>query len=166
MRKILVIFLCLVVCQVAYAQGKRKKKDWLEDAAVPTAVMNAYKGKFANASDSKWRKTKKGNFKAIHKDNDNKVEVTFAPDGTWKHTRTKLGSANIPASVSSYISGKYAGFETKKVVLHENAGKETRYLAHLKKGEEKMKLWFDKDGKFEKVKKPKKGKGDDDGSEK
>ena len=173
MRKILFLFLSMAICQFALAQGKKKKKNWLDEAAIPTEVVTAYKGKFANATSTKWKKTKKGNFKGMHKDGENKVEATFNPDGTWKHTRTKLGASNIPASVSSYVSSNYADYETKKVVLHDNAGKGMKYLAHLKKGEEKKKLVFNKDGEFEKVKEGKgrgKGKGkmlkgDDDDDE-
>lgn len=163
MKKVMLLCLCLAMCQFAFAQGKKKKKkDWLDASAVPTAVMDAYNGKFSDASDSKWKKTKKGNFKAYHKDGDNKVEATFSPDGTWKHTRTKLAKANVPESVQSYITSNYADYEVKKVVLHENAGKGTKYLAHLKKDDDKKKLIFDKDGNFEKVKEKKKGAADDD----
>ena len=166
MRKVLFVFLCLIICQAAIAQGKKgkKKKDWLDTSAIPTAVMDAYKAKYADVSTSKWKKTKKGNFKAFHKDGENKVEATFSPDGTWKHSRTKLATANIPESISAYVSDNYEDYELKKVVHHDNAGKGMKYLVHLKKGEEKMKLVFDKDGEFEKVRQAKKGKmaGDDE----
>jgi len=148
-----------------------RQKEWLEESSIPSAVAATFKGKFADATDTKWRLSKKGNYKAHYKKGDDKVEVTLAPDGTWKNTRTKLGTANIPSSITSYIGSNYADYETKKVVIHDNAGKEMKYMAHLKKEGDKKKLVFDKDGTFSKEKKSKKGKGkgkmaaDDDDSE-
>lgn len=165
MKKVVVLFLSLVICQFALAQGKKGKKKWLDESAIPAAIVSAYKSKFANAAETKWKQTKKGNFRAMHKDGDNKVEATFSPDGTWKNTRTKLGASNIPSSITSYISSNYADYEVKKVVMHDNDGKEMKYVASLKNGEEKKTLVFDKAGEFLKEKK-KKGKGKGKGKKK
>lgn len=165
MKKVLLVFLCLIVCQFAVAQGKKGKKNWLDASAVPTTVMDAYTAKYSSVTTSKWKKTKKGNYRAMHKDGENKIEATFSPDGTWKHSRTKLATANIPESINSYVSANYADYELKKVVHHENAEKDPKYMVHLKKGEEKMKLVFDQDANFKKVRKSKKGKGNMEGDE-
>ena len=173
MKRLLFVCMCLVICQMALAQGKGKgkKKNWIDESAVPSVVVDAFKAKFADASNSKWKQTKKGNFKAAYKNGEDKVEAIFSPDGTWKHTRTNLADANIPATITSHVSSNYSGYELKKVVLHDNAGKGKQYLAHLKKDEEKKKLVFNADGSFKKEaeKKRKKGKGnmsdDDDDSD-
>jgi len=167
MKKIILVLALAFMAHISFAQRGEGKKPSLSETDIPSVVMTAFKAKYASTDKAKWNMTKKGQYKASFKSAEGKTAAVYNPDGTWLHTRTKLEA--VPAEVSSYVTANYAGYETKKVVLHENGQKGTQYLAHLEKGEEKMKLIFDQNKAFVKVAGDKakgKGKGKGKGKEK
>jgi hypothetical protein len=133
----------------------------LVDTDVPAAIVSAYKAKFPQAAEAKWKKNKSGKYEVDFKLAGKKAEAKFMADGTWDSTERRLEASALPAMISDYIKKNYASHKIDHITLkEESTASKNTYEVKLKKDKAETELTFDADGKFLKKKdkqdKPKK----------
>ena len=142
------------------------------DVNVPSATRTSFETKYPNASNVKWSRYKPVDKTTVDKDDwrynldSNDYEVSFNwdgldyyawyNDGNWLRASTNITDySKLPAAVNNLIKNQYAGYEiTEADKEHDND--RTLYEIDLKKGDDKLKLHVDENGKIVK----KKGKED------
>lgn len=139
------------------------------DADVPAAARTSFDDKYPNATNVKWSRYKPDADRSTlepsdwnYKLDDNDYEVTFNwngedyyawyDDGNWVRATTPMKDhSKLPASVNTAIRNQFAGYNIVEVDKEHDKDR-TTYEVELEKGEDKMKVHFDENGKVVKKK--------------
>ena len=114
---------------------------------VPAAVSNAFKTKFATATDIKWGKENKNEYEADFKLDGKKYSANFLTDGTWKETEAQIATAQLPTAVTAAYKSKHAIAAIKMVAKIETSAGKTKYEIEYKDGAKTKEVLFDENGK-------------------
>ena len=154
MKTIITVAVVMLVGNTAFAQTKVKEAD------VPKDVVESFNQNFKGAKVEKWEKEKDGNYEAefdmvrvnMDKANSKKEEVemsaNFKPDGTLIQTETEMKVADLPKTISEYVSKNYAGYKISEAARITDPAGVISYEAEVEKGKEEFDLIFDMNGGF------------------
>ncbi|MGB8190586.1 MAG: PepSY-like domain-containing protein [Chitinophagaceae bacterium] len=136
---------------------------------VPAATRTSFETKYPNASNVRWNRYTPATDRTAMDASDwnynldtNDYEVMFNwdgadyyawyDDGNWIRASTRVAdNSKLPAAVNSAIQSKYAGYEIVEIDKEHDKDR-TTYEVELKKGEDKMKVHVDENGKIVKEK--------------
>jgi hypothetical protein len=154
MKKLFILATCLVALAFSGLQSGAMAQD-MEEKAIPAPVMTAFKSRFPNAAESKWKKTKTGKYEAKFKQAGQKAEAKFMSDGKWDSAEITKTPNDLPATAAEYLKKNYANQAIDKVEWKEEAAGKQEYEVKLKKDNngKQTELTFDGAGKFIKEKK-------------
>lgn len=134
------------------------------DADVPQSARTSFEAKYPNASNVKWTRYKpSGDRTAMASDawnynlDSNDYEVAFTwdgadyyawyDDGNWIRATTRMSdNSKLPANINDAIRKNYAVYEIVEVDKEHDKDR-TTYEVELKKGEDKVKVHYDENGK-------------------
>lgn len=116
---------------------------------VPATVTDAFKVKFATASQVEW-KDRITNFEASFKLKNINHTAKFTKEGTMIETTGELDFVQLPTSVKDgFNKSKFADWEVKAVITFQETDKPFYYRITVKKNDiTKRFLYFDKNGKL------------------
>jgi hypothetical protein len=134
----------------------------------PATARTSFETKYPNATNVKWDRYTPADKSTLdpadwnYNLDANDYVVTFdwegAPyyawydDGNWVHASTRVSDhSKLPASVNDVIRNKFAGYTIVEVDKEHDKDR-TTYEVDLEKGEDKMKVHFDENGKIVKQK--------------
>jgi len=113
---------------------------------VPDIIANAFKEKFANATDVSWGKEDENEFEAEFKIDGRDYSANYDTKGTWLETEYTITKEEIPAGVNDAINKSYNDYEMK-----ESEKSETKdgvaYEFEFIKDETRLEVAFDESGK-------------------
>lgn len=136
---------------------------------VPAPTRTSFEAKYPNASNVKWSHYTPEADKSTMEASDwnynldaNDYYVTFDwdgvpyyawyDDGNWIRATTPIKDhSKLPAAVNDAIRSKFAGYEITEVDREHDKDR-TTYEVDLKKGDDKLKVHFDENGKVVKQK--------------
>ncbi|HYC29265.1 MAG TPA: PepSY-like domain-containing protein [Chitinophagaceae bacterium] len=136
---------------------------------VPPATKTSFEAKYPGASNVRWSHYEPAADRSTldpadwnYKLDTSDYEVMFNwngddyyawyDDGDWiRATTTMKDHSKLPAAVNDAIKAQYAGYEITEVDK-ENDKDRTTYEVDLKKGDDKLKVHFDENGKVVKEK--------------
>lgn len=134
------------------------------DVDVPPATRTSFETKYPNASNVKWTRYQPAADRATMTADDwnysldtNDYEVMFNwdgadyyawyDDGNWIRASSPVKDhSKLPANINALIRKNYAGYEITEVDKEHDKDR-TTYEVELKKGEDKVKVHFDENGK-------------------
>ena len=116
---------------------------------VPTAVKNAFRAKFPNATNVKWGKENAKEYEADFKLNNIVTSANFDGKGNWTETETEIAANALPDAVTTAIKNKYPGSVITKGDKIEKPSK-TLYEADVKVNKKIMEVLLTPEGKFTK----------------
>lgn len=118
---------------------------------VPEVYSNAFLAKFKGVEMrmTDWHKEPKtGTYEVDFPYQDQKVSAKFAKDGTWLETEYRnFPISAVPGNAGAYVQKNYPGFELQGIEKEESP-KGVEYEFDIVKGEQRLEVVFDKDGKF------------------
>lgn len=138
-------------------------------ADVPAATRTSFEAKYPNATNVKWERYKPEGDKSamdpadwnynlddkdyvVSFDWDGVPYYAWYDDGNWIRASTSVKDhAKLPANINDAIRAQFAGYEIVEVDKEHDKDR-TTYEVELKKGEDKMKVHFDENGKIFKQK--------------
>ncbi len=122
-----------------------------QDVNPPKNVKAKFEKRHPNATDVKWQKTKKGNFKAVYKNkNKKKAKAFFDQKGKQFLVKVYLGKGG--KNFKNEVASKYSEYKIRRIVQIRKGKeeKEVFYRVFVRKGNTVKVLRFTKDKKFEK----------------
>ena len=116
---------------------------------VPAAVTDAFKEKFANASQVEW-KDRITNFEATFFVNSVTHTAKFTKEGTMIETTEAVDFQQLSTQVKDgFNKSKYADWEVKSVIIFQETDKPLLYRITAKNNDiTKRYLYFDKTGRL------------------
>ncbi len=128
---------------------------------VPADVQKAFKEKFPSIHKVKWAMESDMEWEAEFKIKETSYSANFIEDGTWMETEHEVKMKEIPESVKATLKREFSDFKVEESEYSETK-EESVYEFSLEKGEVKMEVAIDAQGKL--VKKEMKEENDDDDS--
>jgi hypothetical protein len=144
MKKIMqsLLTLCLVFSIYNVAEAQVRK--------IPAEVTEAFKSKYASASNVEWHDHLTG-FTAAFDMNSTHYEAKFTNKGVWQSTENKIDESELPQAVKDgFQKSKYADdWKIKEVYNIAVPDNKTQYRLEVKKGDiQKKNLLFNSEGKL------------------
>ena len=137
MKKILFSLPILAISFVACSQDIAPEK-------VPSVVQNALKVRYSDATAIEWNKAGQ-NFEAEFKQGTNEYEALISETGQLLSVKQDIALADLPAAISTAISGQFAGYKIDDTERVENGG-QVYYQVELEKRFSGKKLVFSPEG--------------------
>ncbi len=120
----------------------------IQEAQVPSVIVNNFKKEFPKAKDVEWEK--KGDQYNVDFEIGwgTDYEAWFSESGKLIKYKQEISEADLPQPIKDAIQKEYAGYridDAKKIVKN---GVDT-YKVEIEKGQDERKLVFSKDGKLQ-----------------
>lgn len=115
--------------------------------SLPAAVKTAFSKKFPTVKNAKWAKEGKTQWEAEFKLNAKSMSANFDYQGNWKETETELSKSSLSKKLMETLSNKFPGYAVKGVAFSETP-KQSVYEVVIEKGESKLEVSLDKNGKI------------------
>lgn len=144
---IIVLFLLSASFNILHSQR-------LEKSEVPENVQKAFKKNHPGAFPYDWKYAKKKKiFKAYFISNGMKFKSYFKANGDWMYAKTKLDKTEIPQTIwEHYSKSEWVDWKISKTQLRLTPDCGKIYIINVKRGKkstkEKVKLYYDENGKF------------------
>jgi uncharacterized membrane protein YkoI len=131
------------------------------DVDVPQTTRTSFETKYPNASNVRWSRYEvrsdraQGDWDYALDNNDYQVMFTWDgadyyawyDDGNWVRTSSTIKDhSKLPANITAQLRKSYEGFEIVEVDKEHDKDR-TTYEIELKKGEDKVKVHYDENGK-------------------
>jgi hypothetical protein len=142
MKKLFVLGIFIVFSFALFAQK-------VDESAVPSAVVNNFKMKYANAKDVKWEKEDTV-YSAEFLLDDFVTESEFNEKGVWIETEWDIPIEYTPQAIKNYIDSAHAGFKIKELTVAEFPTDGKLYVADISKGKKTQKIYFTVKNEFKK----------------
>lgn len=117
---------------------------------VPAQVSKAFEKKFPNLELrlTDWEtNAARDEYEVEFPYEGKKMEATFAKDGAWKETETRISNEQAPAGMLQYIKTNYPKYKVEKIEALETP-QGNFFEVEIEKGEDGLEVTFDKAGKF------------------
>lgn len=133
MKRLLILAICLIIGQFAFAQK-------INQSEVPASIIKIFKIKMTDSVSVTWEKSDIY-YTARFTKSGLKANMIFSESAEWIWTRWELSSQYLPKKVKEYITSNYAGYKVLKAIIEYKQGGEF-YLVTLKKKKETPILRF------------------------
>jgi hypothetical protein len=131
-----------------------------KDKNVPANIKTDFPQKFPTATKKKWDKENDKEWEAEFKSDGKEESANYDLNGSWLETEYEIQTKDIPGAVKASLDKEYAGYKITESELSETSTGKV-YELELKKGAEKLEVFFDLSGKALKIEKHKKGDKED-----
>ena len=137
--KNLVLIISITILFSLSACGQKKDE-------VPENVKTAFNQKFPNATKVKWGKENSSEWEAEFKMDGMEYSANFNNDANWLETEYEIEVNDLPELVKSTIVKEFKDYKIKESEISETAEGKV-YEFEIKKGEERLEVAIDKEGK-------------------
>ncbi len=114
---------------------------------VPAAAKTAFNKKFPSVKKAHWAPEGKTEWEAEFTMNGKDMSANFDLHGNWKETETDLSKSHLPKKLMETLNAKFPGYTVKGVAFSETP-KQSVYEVVIEKGEGKLEISLDKNGKI------------------
>ncbi|MBU4538320.1 MAG: PepSY-like domain-containing protein [Weeksellaceae bacterium] len=132
-----------LAAMTTFAQTAKKSGE----GKIPQVVLNSFKKEFPNAKKVEWE-NEKGNYEANFDMGKSEISALYNAKGEKLETETEISSAQLPASVKTYVMQNKIG-KIKEAAKIQKADGTVQYEAEIS-GKDYI---FDQNGKFMKSQK-------------
>lgn len=115
--------------------------------SLPATVKTAFSKKFPTVKNAKWAQEGKTQWEAEFKLNAKSMSANFDYQGNWKETETELSKSSLSKKLMETLSNKFPGYAVKGVAFSQTP-KQSVYEVVIEKGESKLEVSLDKNGKI------------------
>ena len=134
-----------------FALGQEQK---LSAKNVPSAVVNAFKASYPNATIKGFAREKENGkvfYEIESKDGDVGRDVLYNPDGSVAEIEETVAVSDLPAAIRELLQSKYAGAVITKAEK-STQGDAVGYEVIAKRGKRRLALEFDANGNLKQAK--------------
>lgn len=114
----------------------------------PSAVRQAFKAKFPNATRPDWEQEQPGIWESSFIDRGSHKTANFDSTGSWLETEATLPNSALPESVKSALGKTFADYKLREASIIESQAEGTIYEAEIAKGEAGLDVFFLPDGRI------------------
>ncbi len=115
---------------------------------VPVSVLNAFKNKFANATNLKWEKENTSDYEVNFKLDKEEISARFDSNGKWIETETEIEKTQLPQAIQVIIINQFAGWKIIEATLVDDVKHGKCYEVEIKKEKEKFDVLLTPDGQL------------------
>ncbi len=112
----------------------------------PKMVKDAFSKKFPTVKKVKWELENKTEWEAEFKMEGTEYSANFLEDGTWQETEHEIKRKSIPSNVKTTLDTEFSEYKIEEAELTDTP-EGSVYEFELEKGEEKMEVAIDTNGK-------------------
>jgi hypothetical protein len=114
---------------------------------VPAAVIQAFNQQYPNAESVEWDSEKDG-YEADFKIAGQEMEASFDLNGAWLETESDIDKDMLPDAVKRAVSTQFFGQKIEDVEQLSTPQWNAAYKIKLEDGDDKVKVYFDMDGRL------------------
>ena len=135
----LLITLALAMFTIIYADA--------QVINIPKATKDHFAKKYPDAKEVDWHNNLV-NYEVKFRNSNGVHRAYYHLDGTWDFTETYIESSQVPGAVTASLAkSRYSDWKLGSTSLVENNKGQKLYRLEVKKGVEKMFVFYDKNGK-------------------
>ena len=136
MKKLIILILAFVLISGSAFSQKNP----------PEIVKKEFAKKYATAKSVKWDNEEKTEWEAEFTMDGKKMTAAYDISGKWMESETVITEKELPASVVNTLNKDFQGYKKGEVVIFENSEMKGFEIG-LKKGESKIEVVIDSNGK-------------------
>jgi hypothetical protein len=140
MKKLLTLFICMVIVVCNYAQKPKEE--------TPAPAKAAFAAKYPTAEKVKWSVEKPGEFEVEFMLNKVANSVLYDAAGKLLETEVEIKEAELPQDVKSTIAKEFEGYILNEIEMSTDAKGTITYKMEAVKWNDKLQLSFDASGKL------------------